>query len=146
MKRTILIALVISVAAAVPASAQAPVADSYGGQGATAVQVAPSLNPPATETPAATPQSAPSLSAPADATDDAAASAPSQTATRQTAASRNAPEASQVADSAAPAVASPAEGLPFTGLDLAIILVGGIVLLAAGMVMRRLTSAPVRLG
>ena len=132
MKRTLLISILMLCATAAPAAAQAPVVDGYGGVAGAVEQVAPSAT------------AAPQSSAPATGREPAADSGEQAVAGDQDSSTSSSSGSATRASSSSQAPAEPVQGLPFTGLDLLIIVAGGIALLSLGVLMRRLTSGAPR--
>ena len=115
----------MSLTCAGPAAAQAPIVDGYGGAGSVVSEVAGGSAAPSTEAPGA---------GSGDVVAQSAAPARSANAApvgEATPAGENGPQA-------APSIS--AEHLPFTGLDLALIFAGGLVLLSVGVGARWLSS------
>ena len=150
--------LVVAAFLAVPtaAFAQSPTAGTYGGQGGTSVTVTQASENPAvqaqgvsvTEQQAAATgpscnvaRAASARQTPSTCPKGESASAPQAAAGEGVAAAQGAEVAASRATQQAPS-----SGLPFTGLDLALIALGGALLLSMGIVMRRLAGATPRTG
>jgi len=115
----------LSLTCAGPAAAQAPIVDGYGGAGSVVSEVAGGNAAPAAVAPGA---------GSGDVVAQSAARARSANATpvgEATSGGQNVPQA-------APSVS--ADNLPFTGLDMALIFAGGLVLLSVGVGARWLSS------
>ena len=119
MQRILLISLITTLAVAAPAIAQTPVQDAYGGAGRVASEVANSG-----DGPGAVPAGAGNVG-----------TADAGNTTGNAAATGNVPVR---------AAASPLRGdeLPFTGLDVGLVAVGGLMLLALGVGVRRVSREP----
>jgi hypothetical protein len=130
---TLIGSVMLALALSAPAHAQNAVGDAYGGAGAISNSVTPSGDP--TGAPAVSnaqsevPASTAGSSAGAGADDAQGAVA---------ADSSRVPATTAVASAAAATPALSGDRLPFTGLDVGLMLVGGVLLLALGFGMRRL--------
>jgi hypothetical protein len=143
MARTLILGILAALAVAPAASAQAPVTNTYGGQGANVVgTTAPSASAPAAQTPASPAAPAAESDSVGSPSDEASGEAPasSERPATQRDATGSAGNSAPVSAAVPLTEAAPAEGLPFTGLDLAIIAGGGLALLMLGVGMRRLAS------
>jgi hypothetical protein len=123
--KSVLLAVLIALGMAVPAHANAPMTNAYGGA---QPLVAPPAAPPSTDKqpPLLTPSTQ-------DVKGDAISGTTSQAAKKGVAA---------VAPVGTAATASSRSNLPFTGFDVLLLLAGGSLLVAVGFGMRRLSRVP----
>jgi hypothetical protein len=113
MHRRLLICVVAFLASAAPAVAQDPVQDAYGGSGVQGVTVDPSTG-------SGTPDEGNPPAADEATGDDTTPGSPTRSATPSQA-----------------VTPAPGQQLPFTGFDIALLVLGGGVLLALGFGLRR---------